>query len=77
MNSGGSGYAIGDTVSISGTFFGGDDGVNDLSFNVSKVSSTRISSEANNFYLNVQGSNSGLGTNAIFNVYRDNKTLLD
>ena len=71
LNSGGSGYKIGDTVSISGTFFGGSDTTNDLSFTVSKVSSSRIPAAANNSYLNISSTNSGFGTNAKFNVYRN------
>lgn len=71
LNSGGSGYQIGDTVSISGTYFGGVDTVNDLSFTVTKVSSTIIPSESNNSYLNLGSVNSGSGSGAVFNVYRD------
>ena len=69
-NKGGRGYKVGDTVSIAGTFLGGTSPTNDLSFVVSNVTSTSISSESNISYSNVP-SFSIIGNGAIFNVQRD------
>lgn len=68
---GGRGYGVGDTVSISGTYFGGSSPANDLSFKVSKVSNTTIISSANSTFNNVPGTTIvGLGSGATFNVSR-------
>jgi hypothetical protein len=72
LKDGGRGYGIGDTVSIAGTHFGGTTPTNDLSFNVSKVSSTAIVSAANSSYTGVAGTTIvGVGSGATFNVLRD------
>ena len=70
LNKGGRGYKIGDTVSIAGTFLGGTSPTNDLSFVVSNVTPTSISSESNISYSNVP-SFSIIGNGSIFNVQRD------
>lgn len=72
LRKGGNRYSKGDTVSISGTHFGGSTPANDLSFNVSNLANTRIGSEANQIYVGLAGSTlSGVGTGAIFTVSRD------
>jgi hypothetical protein len=72
LRDGGRGYSIGDGVSIAGTFMGGQTPENDLSFIVSKVSSTRISLEADNNYNNIPVETSvGYGSGAILNVERN------
>lgn len=72
LREGGRGYAIGDTVSISGTFMNGTSPTNDLSFTVSAVANTRIPSEADTVYQNISGSTIvGAGTSAIFEIARD------
>lgn len=74
LRDGGRGYSVGDTVSISGTYIGGDTPENDLSFNVSKVSSTRISSESNVVYTNIPANSTiGIGTGAIVDISRDSE----
>lgn len=71
LRDGGRGYSIGDTVSIAGTYLGGSTPENDLSFVVSRISSTRIESESNKIYSNVPADTLvGYGSNAVFNVYR-------
>ena len=65
---GGSNFAVGDTVSIAGTYLGGTTPTNTLSFKVSTTAPTQISSQANGSYSNIPESNSG---GAIFNVSRD------
>lgn len=72
LREGGNGYEKGNSVSISGTFLNGSSPANDLTFNVSSVSNTRIVSAANNSFLNLPSYNiSGTGTGAKFNVYRN------
>lgn len=72
LREGGRGYAIGDTVSISGTFMNGTTPANDLSFKVSSVANTRIVSAANSSFLNIPSySSTGFGTGARFNVSRN------
>lgn len=72
LREGGNGYEKGNTVSISGTFLNGSSPANDLTFNVSSVSNTRIVSAANSSFLNLPSYNiSGTGTDAKFNVYRN------
>ena len=68
---GGDGYFVGDNVTISGTYFGGTDPANNLSFVVSSTAPTGIVTQSNQSYPNVP-STSGVGTGAIFNVTRDN-----
>lgn len=71
LRDGGRGYSVGDTVSIAGTYLGGDTPDNDLSFVVSKVSNTRIGLEQNKIYTDIPASTLvGYGTGAIFNVFR-------
>lgn len=78
LREGGRGYAIGDTVSISGTFMNGASPLNDLSFTVSSVANTRIVSAANSSFLDLPSYNiSGFGTGAIFNVSRDSLGDID
>jgi photosystem II stability/assembly factor-like uncharacterized protein len=67
---GGRGYAVGQQISIAGTYMGGSTPNNDLYFTISKVSSTRAGS-ANAVYSNVPSSSTGIGTGAIFNITRD------
>ena len=72
LKDGGRGYGIGNTVSIAGTYLGGTNPTNTLSFRVSKVSSTAIVSAANSTYIDVAGSTIvGDGYNATFNISRD------
>jgi len=72
LKDGGRGYGIGNTVSIAGTHFGGTTPANDLSFKVSKVSSTAIVSASNVSYTGVAGSTIvGDGYGATFNISRD------
>jgi hypothetical protein len=72
LKDGGRGYAIGNTVSIAGTYLGGANPTNTLSFNVSKVSSTAIVSAANSSYTGVAGTTTvGVGSDATFNISRD------
>jgi len=67
---GGGGYSVGQQISIAGTYMGGATPTNNLYFTISKLSSTR-SGSANATYNNVPSSSSGIGTGAIFNVFRD------
>lgn len=72
LRDGGSGYSIGDTVSIAGTYLFGKSPDNDLSFVVSKLSSTRIVGQANTSYIGVAvSSTSGTGSNAKLTVVRN------
>jgi hypothetical protein len=72
LKDGGRGYGIGDTVSIAGTYLGGENPTHTLSFNVSKVSSTAIVSAANSTYTSVAGTTTvGVGSGATFNISRD------
>jgi len=65
---GGSGYYVGEQVSISGTYFGGTSPTNDISFVVSKTAPTAIQSEANQSYLAVPSIDL---SGATFDVARD------
>ena len=65
---GGTSFAVGDTVSIAGTYIGGATPTNNLSFQISSTSPTRIPSQSNVTYSNVPADSNG----AIFNVSRDN-----
>jgi len=67
---GGSGYSVGQQISIAGTYMGGATPTNNLYFTISKLSSTR-SGSVNATYNNVPSSSSGIGTGAIFNVFRN------
>jgi hypothetical protein len=72
LKDGGRGYGIGNTVSIAGTYLGGTNPTNTLSFKVSKVSSTAIVSAANSTYTGIAGSTIvGNGYGAKFNISRD------
>jgi hypothetical protein len=72
LRTGGNGYSVGDTVSISGTFMNGTSPENDLSFVVSAVANTRIVSAANSTFLNLPSTTIvGFGTGAKFNVSRN------
>jgi hypothetical protein len=72
LRTGGNGYSVGDTVSISGTFMNGTSPANDLSFTVSSVTNTRIVSAANSTFLNLPSVTLiGFGTGAKFNVSRN------
>ena len=68
VTDGGSGYFVGEQVSISGTYFGGTSPTNDISFIVSKTGPTVIQSEANQSYLSVPSIDL---TGATFDVARD------
>ena len=70
LKDGGSGFYVGNKVSIAATYFGGTNPTNTLSFNVSKTAPTKIQSEANNSYTNVP-STSTIGSGAVFNISRD------
>lgn len=72
LKDGGRGYKIGDSVSIAGTYLGGLTPTNNLSFNVSKVSSTIVAGAANGSYIGVAASTIvGIGSSATFDVTRD------
>lgn len=72
LKQGGGQYVVGDQVGISGTYLGGSDPTNNLTFTVSKVSSSRIVGQSNQSYLNVSSTLvTGTGSNATFNVYRN------
>lgn len=72
LKDGGRGYGIGNTISIAGTYLGGTNPTNTLSFNVSRISSTAIVSAANASYTGIAGSTIvGDGYGAKFNVSRD------
>ena len=65
---GGTDFAIGDTVSIAGTYIGGSTPTNNLSFKISSTSPTRIPSQSNVTYSNIPSVDSN---GAVFNVSRD------
>ena len=72
LKDGGRGYKVGDTVSIAGTYLGGLTPTNNLSFVVSKVSSTIVAGAANGSYIGVAASTIvGIGSSATFDVTRD------
>ena len=68
LTSGGSGYSLGESVSIAGTFMGGVNPTNDLTFVISNVGPSGIQTQANETYLNVPSNDSN---GATFNVTRD------
>jgi len=65
---GGYGYSLGQQVSISGTYFGGTNPTNNLTFNISKTGPTVIQAQANTSYSSVPSSDA---SGAIFDVSRD------
>ena len=65
---GGSGYVVGQTVSIAGTYVGGTSPTNNLTFAISKTGPTVISGQANQSYPSVPSNDS---SGATFNVSRD------
>jgi hypothetical protein len=67
LTDGGNNFAVGDTVSIAGTYIGGTSPTNNLTFVVSSTKPTKISSGANTTYSNI----SDLSGNAKFNISRD------
>ena len=72
LREGGNSYSVGDNVSISGTFMNGTTPANDLTFTVSSVANSRISSETNAVYTGIEGTTTvGTGTGAIFTISRD------
>lgn len=72
LKQGGGNYAIGDQVGIAGTFLDGLTPANNLTFAISKLSSSRISGQANQTYTNISGlTTSGTGSGAIFTVSRN------
>lgn len=72
LKEGGGGYSVGNRIGISGTYLGGLDPGNNLSFFISKLSSSRISGQANQVYTNVSGiTSSGPGSGVKFNITRD------
>jgi hypothetical protein len=68
LTDGGNNFAVGDTVSIAGTYIGGTSPTNNLTFVVSSTKPTKISSGANTTYSSISDS---IG-NAVFNISRDN-----
>lgn len=72
LKDGGRGYGIGNTVSIAGTYLGGENPTHNLSFTVSKVSSTAVVSAANSTYTGIAGTTIvGVGSGAKFTISRD------
>lgn len=67
--SGGTGYSVGDTVSIAGTYLGGTSPTNDLTFVVSNVGPTGIQTRSNEVYTNVPSTDL---SGSLFNVTRNN-----
>jgi len=72
LKEGGGQYAVGDQIGIAGTFLDGTTPTNNLTFFISKVSSSRIAGQANQTYTNISGiTSSGPGSGAIFTISRD------
>lgn len=71
---GGSGYVVGQTVSIAGTYIGGTTPTNNLTFVISKTGPTVISGQANQSYLSVPSNDS---SGATFNVTRDSSGAIN
>ena len=68
---GGSGYAVGDTITIAGTEMQASSPANDLTFVVTKTGPSAVATQANQSYSNVTaGTDPAGGTGAIFNVTR-------
>ena len=66
---GGEGYIVGDTVGIAGTYLGGATPANNLLFQVTKTTGSRVGIQTT--YTNVPSTNNGSGSGAIFNITRD------
>lgn len=72
LKDGGKGYNVGDTVSIAGTYLGGETPTHDLSFDVSKISSSIVSAAANGSYAGIEATTIvGIGSSAVFDINRD------
>jgi hypothetical protein len=71
---GGSGYVVGQTVSIAGTYIGGTTPTNNLTFVISKTGPTVISGQANQSYLLVPSNDL---SGATFNVSRDSSGAIN
>ncbi len=69
LENGGSGYFVGDNVSIAGTHLGGATPANDLTFAVTKVTGTRTGIQT--MYSNLPSTNDGTGSGAVFDITRD------
>ena len=68
---GGSGYAVGDTITIAGTQMQAASPANDLTFVVTKTGPSAVATQLNQSYSNVTaGTDPAGGTGAIFNVTR-------
>jgi len=68
LKSGGTGYKVGQIVSIAGTYMGGSTPANNLSFVVSNTGPSGIQTQANNTYTNVPSTDL---SGALFNVTRN------
>ncbi len=66
---GGTGYDVGDTVSIAGTHLGGANPANNLTFPVTSVTGTRTGILTT--YYDLPSTNNGSGSGATFNITRD------
>ena len=71
---GGSGYIVGQTVSIAGTYIGGVSPTNNLTFVISKTGPTVIQGQANASYLSVPSNDS---SGATFNVTRNSSGAIN
>lgn len=72
LREGGTGYGVGNVVSISGTYMGGATPANDLSFTVSRITNSIVILGINSTYSNIPGNTIvGVGTDAIFDVVRN------
>jgi len=69
LTQGGTGYYVGDNVSIAGTHLGGTTPANDLTFPVTRITGTRTG--VTTTYLDVPSTSDLSGTGARFNVTRD------
>ena len=77
LKTGGSQFVVGETVSIAGTYMGGATPTNDLSFVVTSTTATQIQAQANASYVNIPSSVTGVGSEALFTVTRDNDGRLE
>ena len=77
LKTGGSNFVIGETVSIAGTYMGGITPTNDLSFVVTSTTATAIQPQANAAYISIPSSVTGVGSDALFTVTRDNDGRID
>jgi len=71
---GGSGYVVGQTVSIAGTYMGGTSPTNNLTFVISNTGPTVIQAQANQSYSQVPSNDL---TGATFNVSRDSSGAIN